>query len=568
MPDIDLMGAVYPDVPAVDLPKNGGGTARFYDPNEILYAASPTSGGSATYANAIHYGAIDGTSTSTKFTASIPGITEYYDGLTVMLYNGVVTSAANYTVDINDLGAYGTYSNMAMGNPVTPTNPTRDTTIFNINYAMLLTFCSHIGGGNTAGWICYRGYDANTNTIGYQIRTNSFSLPMTSIVYRYRLLFQSADNAHWVPATNSSSTNATAARTVCQDHINPFGEVVYYGTTSSVAAGSRPSASNLWEQYGLTFGYSFQTTPNYELTAWKPVYLKCTPQSDGSAVIDSDVPFVQDLPTSEDGKIYKLLGYAYSTTAMELVYYHPVYWYKNGMIRQYTTAESGIASETDPVFTASAAYGITSQDITNWNNKVDAAGAAASAPVQSVNGSTGAVTISVPTNVSDLNNDSGFVDSAGAAAAAPVASVNGQTGTVTIAVPTKTSDLENDSNFMSGMTILSYGHSTWQEVLAAYNAKHVVYCRASSGTNPASGAQTRMAFMAYVNAEPPTNIEFQYYRSVNAHSASQQGDQMYVYKIESNGTWSVTVRESYTKIVAGTGLTSSYSNGVLTISLA
>ena len=31
MPDIDLMGAVYPDVPSVLLPTNGGGTALFTD---------------------------------------------------------------------------------------------------------------------------------------------------------------------------------------------------------------------------------------------------------------------------------------------------------------------------------------------------------------------------------------------------------------------------------------------------------------------------------------------------------------------------------------------------------
>lgn len=31
MPDIALMGAVYPDVPAVTLPVDGGGTATFYD---------------------------------------------------------------------------------------------------------------------------------------------------------------------------------------------------------------------------------------------------------------------------------------------------------------------------------------------------------------------------------------------------------------------------------------------------------------------------------------------------------------------------------------------------------
>ena len=53
-------------------------------------------------------------------------------------------------------------------------------------------------------------------------------------------------------------------------------------------------------------------------------------------------------------------------------------------------------------------------------------------PVKSVNGQTGTVTVTVPTNVSDLTNDSGFVDAAGAAAAAPVQSVNGQTGTVSL----------------------------------------------------------------------------------------------------------------------------------------
>lgn len=32
--NITLMGANYPDVPAVQLPKTGGGTARFVDPDE------------------------------------------------------------------------------------------------------------------------------------------------------------------------------------------------------------------------------------------------------------------------------------------------------------------------------------------------------------------------------------------------------------------------------------------------------------------------------------------------------------------------------------------------------
>ena len=135
-----------------------------------------------------------------------------------------------------------------------------------------------------------------------------------------------------------------------------------------------------------------------------------------------------------------------------------------------------------------------------------------------------------------------------------------------IPVPTKTSDLVNDMNFMSGMTILSYGHSTWNDFITAYTAKHVVYTRASSQSNPASGSQTRLAFMAYVNnADNPTEVEFQYYRSMSSHTATQQGDQTYVYKLNKTNGWSVTVRENYTRVVAGTNMSGTWKNGILTL---
>lgn len=114
--------------------------------------------------------------------------------------------------------------------------------------------------------------------------------------------------------------------------------------------------------------------------------------------------------------------------------------------------------------------------------------------------------------------------------------------------------------------LASYGNSTYTEVLEAYQANKIVYCRASSNTDPGTGNQLRMAFLAYVNNQTtPTEFEFQYYRSVSTHSNSQQGDQVYVYKLYSNSSWTVSVREAYTKIVAGTGLSSSYASGALTL---
>lgn len=279
----------------------------------------------------ILFGQVDSTSTSTKFTATVPGLTELRDGVCVMLKNGVVTSASGFTLNINGLGAYPSYTNLAA--------ETADTTIFNINYTMLFVFDST--RGTNGGWICYRGYDANTNTIGYQLRTNSSTLPASAKFYRYRLLFTSADGTKWVPANTSTSTNATASRTVNQTPIDPFGEIVYYGSTTAIEANEQVTATAIWQQYTLTLGYSFNRTGAALVLPYpKPIYIKAAPQTDGSCIIDSTTPYVTALPTTNDGFIYIYLGVTYSATAIELRMKHPVYWHDGTALRLWTGAAS------------------------------------------------------------------------------------------------------------------------------------------------------------------------------------------------------------------------------------
>lgn len=129
-------------------------------------------------------------------------------------------------------------------------------------------------------------------------------------------------------------------------------------------------------------------------------------------------------------------------------------------------------------------------------------------------------------------------------------------------IPTKTSDLNNDSGYITGMYIAAYGKSAFADILAAYQANKVVYCRASSSTNPASGNQLRMAFLAYVNNEAsPTEFEFQYYRSLNNHTYNDQCDQIYVYKCNKSSGWSVTTRQAVAKIIPSTGLAYTFVTG-------
>lgn len=115
---------------------------------------------------------------------------------------------------------------------------------------------------------------------------------------------------------------------------------------------------------------------------------------------------------------------------------------------------------------------------------------------------------------------------------------------------------------MTGMVIARYGVSTYAEVLDAYKKGWIIYTRASSNSNPASGSQNRMAFLAYVNNDTtPTEFEFQYYRSLNNHTYTDQCDQVFVYKLNKNSGWSVTIRQAVAKIIPSTGLAYTFVTG-------
>ena len=275
--------------------------------------------------NGIPFGVVDDTSTSKAFTATVEGITELRDGTCVLLKNGVVTSATGFTININELGAKPVYNNMD--------SAAAETTIFNVKYTMLFVYDSTIIQGGA--WICYRGYNSNTDTVGYQIRTHVTSLPVTKATYRYRLLFTSADGTHYVPANASKSTNATTLREVNQDKIDPFGDIRIFYSTGNVAAEARPSVTTLYQQYnGFALGYSFNTTGTaLTLTPFLPIYLRCALQEDGSGIMDADEPIVQTIPEVEDNNIYIFLGIASSTTNLQLMLSHPVYRYKDGCVR-------------------------------------------------------------------------------------------------------------------------------------------------------------------------------------------------------------------------------------------
>ena len=275
----------------------------------------------------IPFGVTDSTSTSTIYTATVPGITALANGTICYIMNNEVTSKENCTININNLGAKPLY--------MTNTTTTRVTTQFATGYTWMLVYnTTRVDNGC---WDLIYLFNTNTNTIGYQLRTNSTVMKTFDQSRYYRLFFTSADGTHWVPANTAKDNSATSAKTVNQRPIDPFGRIIYYGASTNLSAESDVSASYCWDQYTFSLGYSFNMNgAALTLTIKTPVYIKCTPQSDGSAIIDSTTPYVQSLPSSEDGKIYIFLGVAYSATNVELVQCHPIYYYKDGAIRLWT----------------------------------------------------------------------------------------------------------------------------------------------------------------------------------------------------------------------------------------
>ena len=185
-------------------------------------------------------------------------------------------------------------------------------------------------------WV-WLSWSYDNDILAYNIRTNEATKNMQAKTARYRILFTSVDGTKWVPANSSTATNAATSKTVNQEPIDPFGPMVYYSSTTEVASGSSPSPTVLYEQHSLSLGHSFNVTnAALTLTSKAPVFVKAAPQSTGGAIIDSSTPFVQALPSTEDGKIYIYLGIATSTTKIEFVFNHPVYYYKSGQIRYWT----------------------------------------------------------------------------------------------------------------------------------------------------------------------------------------------------------------------------------------
>jgi hypothetical protein len=105
---------------------------------------------------AIPTGSVDSTSTSTVYTATVDGITELRNGVCMLLTNSVVNSAANFTININNLGAKPVYGTM--------NTATRIATVFKKGYTLFFVYNETRVSGGCWDFVYYDNNNTVTQT--------------------------------------------------------------------------------------------------------------------------------------------------------------------------------------------------------------------------------------------------------------------------------------------------------------------------------------------------------------------------------------------------------------------
>lgn len=185
--------------------------------------------------------------------------------------------------------------------------------------------------------ISYSLKDSIARTIAYEVRLNESQRPVSQICDTNMLCLSSPDSTEWIPISTGSIYNNLA---LTQLPFDPFGAIIYYNGATQVSANSLIPEENQFIIFDyVSFGNCFKTISD----ANAPVFLKCTPQTNGTATLVSPASnlITNELPSTDDGKIYIYLGQMATVNSMQITNNHPVYYHDGTGIRLWTGSRNG-----------------------------------------------------------------------------------------------------------------------------------------------------------------------------------------------------------------------------------
>lgn len=277
------------------------------------------------------------------FTATIPGITEYYDGLTIKLKLSKSYNSTVNTLNINELGPKILL--YRRGTVMTSHAPAYSEIMltYRVDAHTGYTVTSAISASNTSltsgttiedGWILETQYQDGNNydryVAAYERRYAGERLT------RYQICGLDA-NGRVIPLTPiaSGSYNTGSTKVCTTTLLNPY-RFFAYSTTTVIAAGSLIGASALYESYPTTNTlYTF----NENIPTYRNVYLVGNIEN-GLLKLDNSSTtswylFTPNTSTTwtlntyfTSGKYYVFLGASYSSANyFQLSPHHEVYYF-------------------------------------------------------------------------------------------------------------------------------------------------------------------------------------------------------------------------------------------------
>lgn len=143
-------------------------------------------------------------------------------------------------------------------------------------------------------------------------------------------------------------------------------------------AGSAISAGSTGTNNYCGYYFTISTTQAGTWVAYAPIFIKGTLVGTTFTPV-STTPLTQTIPDTEDGYVYYLIGFAYTTANMQLTVNNSLYEYKDGVFKLYspvhshsdaTTSVSGFMSGTDKTKLGGIATGATKVESSPTNGKI------------------------------------------------------------------------------------------------------------------------------------------------------------------------------------------------------
>lgn len=307
------------------------------------------SGGEVIYKLENMSGKAGGTNLCASWSGDCNGITELYDGLNIQLKMPNAGHASGCTISINGGEQHRCILNAS----------TSYTTQYPAGSIVRFVYDSNQSGNVYTGSSTplsvqgvWKVSDYNTNTT-YTVMPSTYLLngkyKAYTNIYRYQILL-SKDEEYLLPI-NETSNSTASTKVLTTEEFDIFGPIYYYGSTATTNANAVIDTGRTYISTSINLAYSFNTTTT--LTPNKNVYMVVVPQTNNKAKLHSS-PISQELPTTDDGLVYVLLGVAYSTSQIALEFRHPLYHFKNGKIREYTGVNDSAYMDVDSELTPSS----------------------------------------------------------------------------------------------------------------------------------------------------------------------------------------------------------------------